>query len=140
MGRTLQILLVQSEDYLLACYRYIELNPVRAGMVSKPAEYRWSSYHCNALNEPDRLIQLHPQYLALGRSDTDRHEVYRSLFTHELSDELIAEIRSYVQQQKVLGSARFQSQIEAILGRHVQVRPAHRPKRAQAMARVDNGL
>ena len=64
--------------------------PVRAGMVSKPAEYRWSSYHCNALNEPDRLIQPHPQYLALGRSDTERHEVYRSLFAHELSDERIA--------------------------------------------------
>ena len=132
--------LVESEDYLLACYRYIELNPVRADMVSKSAEYRWSSYHCNALNEPDRLIQPHPQYLALGRSDTERHEVYRSLFAHELSDERIVEIRSYVQQQKVLGSARFQSQISAILGRHVQVRPAHRPKRAQAMALVDNGL
>ena len=62
--------LVDSENYVLACYRYIELNPVRAGMVGTAAEYRWSSHHCNALGEPDRLVRPHSQYLALGQGRT----------------------------------------------------------------------
>ena len=58
--------LTQAEDYLLACQRYIELNPVRAAMVAHPAEYRWSSYRANAQGEADRLLQPHEVYRALG--------------------------------------------------------------------------
>ena len=57
---------IQEETYLLACQRYIELNPVRAGMVPHPAEYRWSSYRANAQGEADALLQPHPLYTALG--------------------------------------------------------------------------
>ena len=52
--------LVQDESYLLVCQRYIELNPVRAGMVDFPAQYRWSSYRCNADGETALLITTHP--------------------------------------------------------------------------------
>ena len=55
--------LVQADHYLLTCYRYIELNPVRAGMTDDPAGYRWSSYRCNALGQPDKLIEPHEYYL-----------------------------------------------------------------------------
>jgi len=55
--------LIDSERYLLACYRYIELNPVRAAMVASPAQYRWSSYRCNAVGKTDTLITPHVQYL-----------------------------------------------------------------------------
>ena len=58
--------LVQTEQYLLACYRYIELNPVRAGMVNDPAEYSWSSYRCNALGLDASMCSPHGEYLALG--------------------------------------------------------------------------
>jgi len=57
---------VQTEDYLLVCQRYIELNPVRADMVADPGQYRWSSYRRLALGQPDRLVTPHPLYLALG--------------------------------------------------------------------------
>ena len=58
--------LVQAETYLLACQRYIELNPVRVAMVEDPAHYRWTSYRANALGQPDARLSPHPIYRALG--------------------------------------------------------------------------
>jgi putative transposase len=72
--------LVQSEDYVLACYRYIELNPVRAGLVRRPDEYPWSSYHTNAKGEGTELLTPHDEYLTLGRTPAERQAVYRDLF------------------------------------------------------------
>jgi len=57
--------LIQSEKYLLTCYRYIELNPVRAGMVQKPEEYKWKSYHANAWGDAG-WIEPHTEYVELG--------------------------------------------------------------------------
>jgi len=88
--------LVDSEEYLLKCYRYIELNPVRAGMVKNPSDYRWSSYGINALGKESELCNPHPIYSALGKDDIERQIKYRKLFEHELDTELIKELR-YVQ-------------------------------------------
>lgn len=85
--------LTQEEDYLLACQRYIELNPVRAGMVEHPAEYRWSSYRANAQGEADALLKPHPLYDALGLDSADRQSAYRELFRYELEPGLVDEIR-----------------------------------------------
>jgi putative transposase len=76
--------LTQSEAYVLACYRYIELNPVRAGMTRHPSAYRWSSFAVNAQGERSNLIIPHEQYLSLGRSAEERREAYRRLFCAEL--------------------------------------------------------
>ena len=54
--------LVHADAYLLACLRYIELNPVRAGMVEGPEHYRWTSYHANAMGRPDAMLTTHPLY------------------------------------------------------------------------------
>ena len=86
--------LTQTEDYVLACYRYIELNPVRAGMVTRPQDYRWSSYHANALGKARRFIVPHEQYLRLGRNDADRQEAYRALFKAHLDEEVVGQIHS----------------------------------------------
>lgn len=120
--------LVDSSRYLLTCYRYIELNPVRAAMVTDPAEYRWSSYRGNALGESDRLITPHPLYLALGAEGSARQSAYRALFKRALGDDELADIRNHVQQQKALGTSRFQAEIEALLGRKTVVRPRSRPR------------
>src|SRR5210317_680022 len=64
--------LAQSEGYALACYRYIELNPVRANMVSHPRNYPWSSYRINAEGKKNDLIVPNEQYLRLGRTDVFR--------------------------------------------------------------------
>ena len=74
----------QAEEYLLACQRYIELNPVRAAMVAHPADYRWSSYRTNAQGEFSPLIQAHGLYRSLGLNDTERQAAYRELFRFEL--------------------------------------------------------
>ena len=64
--------LLDSEQYLLTCYRYIELNPVRAAMVDHPREYPWSSYRFNALGEPDGVIIPHELYQQLGKDGPER--------------------------------------------------------------------
>ena len=73
--------------------RYIELNPVRAGMVIDPADYPWSSYHHNALGQLSDLVVPHTEYLRLGESNEARQAAYRDLFKHHLSENSITEIR-----------------------------------------------
>lgn len=109
--------LIDSHRYLLTCYRYIELNPVRAAMAADPADYRWSSYRRNALGGEDSLITPHPLYLALGVSPSLRQDAYRALFKSALGDDELADIRNHAQQQKALGSPKFQAEIEALLKR-----------------------
>jgi putative transposase len=71
---------VHARKYLLACMRYIESNPVRAGIVREVGAYRWSSFRANALGEDDSLVTPHPCYFALGRSREERCAAYRALF------------------------------------------------------------
>ena len=75
-GEEPEIRPVHARRYLLACMRYIELNPVRASIVDGPAEYRWSSYRANALGYTDPIVTPHPVYYALGRSAEARREAY----------------------------------------------------------------
>ena len=110
--------LVQAEQYLLACYRYIELNPVRAGMVKHPADYPWSSYRCHGYGEVDSLISHHPLYLALGKGE-DRLFAYRELFLSDLEPTQVQAIRRAVSFSMPLGNERFQVQIEQALGRRI---------------------
>jgi hypothetical protein len=72
---------------------YIELNPVRAGMVSDPALYRWSSYRHNGLGQLDERLVAHPLYQNLGRDPHERRACYRALFRAELDDDAIGDIR-----------------------------------------------
>ena len=109
--------LVDSQSYLLTCYRYIELNPVRAAMVVTPDDYPWTSYHTNALGLDNRLITPHREYLALGTTPDARQAVYRDLFKQAISDDRLKEIRDHIQQQRALGTHKFQEAIEAELGR-----------------------
>lgn len=71
---------IHARRYFLACMRYIELNPVRAGLVSRPGAYRWSSHPVNAMGAEDDLITPHPFYFALGRSSAERRDAYQKLF------------------------------------------------------------
>ena len=121
--------LTQSEDYVLACYRYIELNPVRAGMVRHPRDYRWSSFHANGDGKQDAMVVPHEQYLGLARNAQARQEAYRALFKAHLDPEVIERIRSATNGNVVLGSKRFEEQIAKILKRRVTRGKAGRPKR-----------
>jgi putative transposase len=112
--------LIDSEAYLLTCMRYIELNPVRAGMVLDPTDYPWSSYHYNALGQLSDLVVPHPEYLHLGESSEARLAAYRDLFQHQLSENSITEIREATNKAWVLGNDRFKQRIQEQLGRRVE--------------------
>lgn len=107
---------IDSEFYLLACYRYIELNPVRAGMVTESGEYAWSSYHSNAKGDTDLTVTPHSVYLRLGKTKAQRQAAYQKLVTDDLSDSLISEIQQTTQTGTPLGSEKFRSEIEKLLG------------------------
>ena len=122
--------LTQTEDYVLACYRYIELNPVRAAMVTKPQDCRWSSFHANGMGKANAIITPHEQYARLGRTDAERRQAYRALFRAHLDETIVHEIRSATNGNYALGNRRFQQQIEAALGRRAIRGAAGRPAKA----------
>lgn len=110
---------VQDERYLLVCHRYIELNPVRAGMVSHPSHYQWSSHRNNANGHPDGLITPHPIFDALGTDDFTRACAYRGLFSESLSDNEITRLRDATNYNYAFGSKTFAENLEQELGRQV---------------------
>ena len=111
--------LINADEYLYLCYRYIELNPVRAGIVTDPAEYEWSSYRHHALGEPNELIRDHALFLALGTEAKVRQQAYRALFRSELEEEALTDIRKAVNQELILGGGRFKGEIERVLGKRI---------------------
>lgn len=76
--------MIQDGDHLLTVMRYVDLNPVRAGMVKRISEWRWSSYRHYAFGEPNALIDDPPEYLALGSNAPARRKAYRALFAEKL--------------------------------------------------------
>ncbi len=118
----------QAENYLLACQRHIELNPVRANMVPHPVEYKWSSYRINAQGEPGSVITPHLIYAQLGLDEQGRQVAYRELFRYELEPKLVDAIRKATNGNYVLGDTKFAEQIAEALGRRVLPGKAGRPK------------
>jgi putative transposase len=98
-------------------------------MVARPGDYPWSSHRTHVGERKDPLLIAHPEYLALGADPATRTAASRALFEDALPDALVAEIRSYLQQQKVLGSDRFRAWVEARTGRFAAARPLGRPPR-----------
>ena len=119
--------LTESARYVLACYRYIEMNPVRAGMVTRPADYRWSSHACNTGRRSETLISPHQEFLALGNDDPKRRESYGSLFEDELDSSLLRAIRESTNSGYPLGSEGFKSSVSRTIGRRLERKKAGRP-------------
>ena len=120
---------IQEEAYLLACQRYIELNPVRADMVKHPGEYRWSSYRANGQGENDPLIRPHALYDALGFDAASRQAAYRELFRYELEPGMVDKIRRATNGNFVLGNERFAAEVSAALGRRATPGQSGRPRK-----------
>lgn len=94
---------ISSDEYLFTCQRYIEENPVRAGMVSQSVEYRWSSYSANAFGSEDPLVTPHELYLALDTAPRGRQLAYRALFRDGIQPDALAEIRDGTNNAWALG-------------------------------------
>jgi putative transposase len=123
--------LVQSDYYLLACYRYIELKPVRAGLVQDPADYVWSSYRANAFGQSVQMWSPHKEYLALGNTRRQRLKAYQRLFLSEMGSELIINIHNALNTGLVLGTDRFRAEVEQLTGQP-QKHLKRGPKKASA--------
>lgn len=96
--------LVPTDQYALACYRYIESNPVRAGMVAHPGHYPWSSFMANGMGQEDNLLAPHPAIEALGHDPEARRTAYRRLFEAPLEAACIEEIRKATRNGYRLGT------------------------------------
>ncbi len=122
--------IVESERYLLTCYRYIESNPVRAGIVRRPAAYPWSSFRHNAMGEPSGFIVQHPLYRALGAVPEERRSAYRALFRSHMDEAMLRRVRAALNQERALASARFRGEIEARVSRSLDPARRGRPRRS----------
>ena len=107
---------VQHEEYFLNCLRYIELNPVRAGMVKDPGDYKWSSYRAHAFGVRPRMWTGHEQYLRMGGNDKERHSCYRKWVEEVMSTETVSKIRHCINTGLVLGTDRFREQVKELRG------------------------
>jgi putative transposase len=104
--------LVDSERYVLGCYRYIEQNPLRAKVVSDLREYPWSSFAHHIGERVDPLVVDHEHYLLLGRSAGERQAAYRNLMHSPFDDALLSVIRETTNQCLVLGDEGFKVKVE----------------------------
>ncbi len=111
---------IDSDAWMLTCMRYIEMNPVRAGMVSHPGEYPWSSYVANAQGLTDPLVDPHALYLALGQDLETRQFTYRELFKGGIEDNQMHEIREMLNQELVMGRDYFKDIIGRLAKRQVR--------------------
>lgn len=121
--------IIDSENYLFGCMRYIELNPVRAKMVEKPEAYRWSSYRANAQGEHNAILSPHEEYLRLSKNQQERATNYKAMFTDQMTENMLGEIRLSCQSGVPLGSKRFVDQIEKTLGQKVGYSRRGRPRK-----------
>lgn len=122
--------LVQSDAYLLACSRYIELNPVRARLVRRAAEYPWSSY-TQHVEGSCMWIDSDPCYKALAESEDERHDRYRAFLGQLGSDEENQLIRVALQRGQLTGNSRFVDEVERISGVRIERRGQGRPSKLE---------
>ena len=121
---------MQPEDYLLACCRYIELNPVRARMVAEPEDCAWSSCRYRLGQDSADWLDHDPCYLGLGKDNIERQQRYRQFLHTAIPSGQWELIREAVQRGQLTGSERFTDEVAAILGRRVERRGRGRPAKS----------
>ncbi len=129
--------LVDSEQYYLHCCRYIENNPLRAGIVGDPADYAWSSYRFHAFGRDDRMVTAHELYQRLGNAPQERQRHYRELFQNELGERTLREIRDTVNRGWPLGGERFRDEVERVLQRVARPPKRGRPRMDAAAVKAE---
>jgi putative transposase len=120
--------LVDNDRYVLRCYRYIELNPVRAGICPNPAGFRWSSFRCNGLGDVDPLISAHAAYVDLGSSWDERRTAYRQWVCSGCERQEVDEIRAMTSRHRAFGSKEFKQNLESQYGRAMGAVKRGRPR------------
>ena len=120
---------IEIDEYLLACCRYIELNPVRARIVDNPGQYKWSSYRFKVGGEEADWIDLDPCYQGLGTTDREREERYKEWVQADIPEEEFQLIQQGIQREQLTGTNRFIEEVAGKIGRRIEFRGQGRPKR-----------
>lgn len=124
---------IQTDEYLLACCRYVDLNPVRARMVTSPEDYPWSSYRMKAGLDQSSWIDKDPCYMSLGQTPRQRCEHYQFFVRSAIPDGEWELIRKAVHRGQLTGNNRFIDEVERITGRRVEHRnPGNQPMEKRA--------
>ena len=122
--------LVDKDEYLAACSRYIELNPVRAKMTGRPEEYGWSSFRSKASGMTEDIIDPDPIYVDMGKTAKERGSNYSKWVLEGVPEHELNLIRSATQKCGIIGSSTFTNRIEKAIGRSVALKPVGRPKKS----------
>ncbi len=122
--------LIETDRYLLACMRYIEMNPVRAGLVHEPGHYRWSSHAHHIGLRVDKVITEHAVYWALGNTPFERQVAYRRLFEGSQEAGEVEAIRYATHRGWALGQQAFVESVSQSVGRRAAPRLSGRPRKA----------
>jgi len=120
---------VSADSYLIACSRYIEMNPVRAGLVSSPEDYKYTSYAAKIGLREDKILDFDPWYLSLGADNTERQRQYQKFFKESIPEDEWKIIRECINKNGVFGNDEFKKQIEEVLGRKIELRGKGRPRK-----------
>jgi putative transposase len=122
---------IEADRYLLACLRYIDLNPVRAGMVAEPRDWSWSSHRHYVGLAVDPLLHIHPTLWGLGNTPFERESAYRSLFEDTLAEVEPEWLGDRVESGKTIASTHYQRKLEHTRGVLLIPRPVGRPRRGR---------
>jgi putative transposase len=127
--------LVDSAAYVIACHRYIERNPVRAGMVSSADVYPWSSYNGNAGRALNKLLTPHPEYLALAENELSRYAAYRGVFATADDPVFLDAIRDATNGGFALIGAELKARLPTHLLRRLERKPPGPPPKSEVESR-----
>jgi putative transposase len=120
--------LVGDERYFLICHRYIELNPVRAGIAAHPMDYEWSSYRCNAVGQSSQLIVPHSFYTNLSAEKSERERFYRGLFSEEMPELMFSQLRLATNGDVALGPDKLSHELSIRMQRNMRHPPPENSK------------
>jgi putative transposase len=120
-------ILISKDDYLLACGSYVELNPVRAGVVEDPRDYRWSSYNVYAYGKKDTIVDEHPIYKELSRDEIERREKYREFVKGMIKER--SAMKGEMSRRVIYGSEDFVTKVTKAYRVGAVIRPRGRPRR-----------
>lgn len=125
---------IDAAEYFLACCRYIELNPVRAGIVAAPGDYPWSSWRAHAEGCASTMVVDHPEHAALGPTPEARQSAYRALFAQTLGDGTVTAIRDATHKAWPLGGDRFKEELARLTERRIAPAKPGRPRKEEVAA------
>ena len=122
---------IETDTYLLACHRYVERNPVKAGVVEHEQDYEWSSYRQHAGLEGDYWIDNDAVYMGIANNKEERMQRYRDYLNQPGSDNENQLIHTALQRNQLTGSSRFVDEVEKRLGQRIEQRGPGRPRNKQ---------